>query len=57
VRTGELERIGEDGEDDPDGEIFLRDMWEEGEDDGVACETFSYDNPEEDLNPRHCCYR
>jgi hypothetical protein len=37
--------------------MFLRDMWEEGEDDGVACETFSYDNPEEDLNPRHCCYR
>jgi hypothetical protein len=24
---------------------------EEGEDDGIACETFSYDNPEEDLNP------
>jgi hypothetical protein len=23
---------------------------EEGEDDGIACETFSYDNPEEDLN-------
>jgi hypothetical protein len=24
---------------------------EEGEDDGIACETSSYDNPEEDLNP------
>lgn len=24
---------------------------EEGEDDGIACETISYDNPEEDLNP------
>lgn len=24
---------------------------EEGEDDGIACETVSYDNPEEDLNP------
>lgn len=24
---------------------------EEGEDDGIACETFSYDNPEEDLSP------
>lgn len=24
---------------------------EEGEDDGIACENFSYDNPEEDLNP------
>ena len=24
---------------------------EEGDDDGIACETFSYDNPEEDLNP------
>ena len=24
---------------------------EEGEDDGIACESFSYDNPEEDLNP------
>ena len=24
---------------------------EEGEDDGIACETFSYDNLEEDLNP------
>ena len=23
---------------------------EEGKDDGIACETFSYDNPEEDLN-------
>lgn len=24
---------------------------EEGQDDGIACETISYDNPEEDLNP------
>src|SRR5215210_5243967 len=24
---------------------------EEGEDDGIACENFSYDNPEKDLNP------